>query len=98
MEVAEDEFMCPPHWKMVPASLRAAIQASYPSDEPAAEFLAISQGAIEAVAHKEARSAPRKESAATTTPQEPSAAPPKTSARRPRRTVQLGLFELGEIQ
>ena len=100
VKVADDEFMCPPHWQMVPAPMRAAIQASYrPNTEPSAEFLAIARGAIDAVAHKEARTPPRKKSATpATTPQKPTVAAPKTSGRRRRKAVQLALFELSESQ
>lgn len=95
VELAADQFMCPPHWQMVPAPMRAAIEASYrPHQEPSAEFVAIVQGAIEAVAHKEARSAPRKQATAPAAP--PQA--PKTSGRRRRKAVQLTLFDLRETE
>lgn len=56
--------MCPPHWLMVPAPLREVITANYRAghehDTTASpEFGAVAQAAIDAVAHKEARSAPR---------------------------------------
>lgn len=99
-EVSADEFMCLPHWKMVPAALRAAIQASYPLNVEAmasAEFLAIAQGAIDAVAHKEARTAPRKEADATsTTRKTTSTTAGKNTARRRRKAEQLTLFELSD--
>lgn len=87
---------------MVPAPLRAAIEASYPTNpgpqsEPSAEFLAIAQGAIDAVVHKEARNTPRKApEAAPTTCQEPSTTPRKTTGRRRRKALQLALFELDD--
>lgn len=62
VEVPAETFMCPPHWLMVPAPLRDAITTSYqsgPERGPAPESLAIAQAAIDAVAHKESRGAPR---------------------------------------
>jgi hypothetical protein len=57
-------FMCRLHWFMVPPPLREAIKGSYrPGQEadkqPSSEYVAIAQAAIEAVAHKESRGAPR---------------------------------------
>lgn len=57
-------FMCQPHWLMVPPPLREALNAGpRPGRDYAAaaspEHLAIAQAAVNAVAHKETRSAPR---------------------------------------
>ena len=92
--------MCLPHWKMVPSALRAVIQASYPLNPEAvasAEFLAIAQGAIDAVAHKEARTAPRREAEVTsTTRKTASTTAGKNTARRRSKAEQLTLFELSD--
>jgi hypothetical protein len=82
-EVAPAEVMCPPHWSLVPAPLRETIKASYQPGEEGAphrstESQAIIQAAIDAVAHKESRSAPRR----------------PAIPRSPRKPVQLTLFEL----
>jgi hypothetical protein len=52
-------FMCGPHWRMVPAVLRARVWAVYvPGQEirkdPTREYLDVAREAIEAVAAKEA--------------------------------------------
>ena len=77
-EVAAEVFMCPPHFAMVPASLRDSLKQTMPSgqeidDNPSAEFLAFATAAIAEVAHKEARQRGR---------------PP----RAPKKPVQLALF------
>jgi hypothetical protein len=68
VEVEPAMFMCQPHWFMVPPPLREGIKGSYrPGQEvdkkPSSEYLAIAHAAIEAVAHKESRGAPRKKPA-----------------------------------
>lgn len=79
--VRAQDFMCQPHWLLVPAPLRDVIaanhRAGHENDTTASpEYRAVAQAAVDAVAHKEARSAPR--------------------AARPRRgkPVQLALFDL----
>jgi hypothetical protein len=77
-EVAPETFMCPPHWSMVPASLRDSLKAPVPSgqdidDNPSAEYLAFAKAAIADVAHKEARQRGR-------------------TVRTPNKPVQLALF------
>jgi hypothetical protein len=60
VEVPAGMFMCQPHWFMVPPPLREAIKTSYQTGHDSApECLAIAQAAADAVAHKEARGAPR---------------------------------------
>ena len=56
--------MCQPHWLLVPAPLRDVFKANYrahPEHDTTAspEYGAVAQAAVDAVAHKEARSAPR---------------------------------------
>lgn len=61
VEVPRAMFMCHPHWFMVPPPLREAIKATYrPDQQPSGEYQDLARAAIDAVAHKEARSAPRK--------------------------------------
>lgn len=85
VEVLPAMFMCQPHWFMVPPSLRDALKSSYRSGQesdkqPSAEYLAIAQAAIDAVAHKESRAAASK----------------PATPRPPRKPVQLALFELAD--
>jgi hypothetical protein len=77
-EVPPEMFMCPPHWSMIPASLRGSLKATVPSgqdiaDNPPPEYLAFAKAAIADVAHKEARQRGR-------------------TARSPKKPVQLALF------
>jgi hypothetical protein len=65
VEVEPAMFMCRPHWFMVPPPLREAIKSSYRPGQEAdkqasSEYLALAHAAIDAVAHKELRGAPRK--------------------------------------
>ncbi|SBS76622.1 hypothetical protein MHPYR_340031 [uncultured Mycobacterium sp.] len=81
VEVAAADFMCQPHWLLVPAPLREAIKTSYQTGhehDPAPELSAIAQAAVDAVAHQESRSAPRA---------------PRPRRGKP---VQLALFDLAE--
>ena len=53
-------LMCPKHWRMVPAQLKAGVWATYvPGQEvrknPTGEYMVASQAAIDAVAVKEGR-------------------------------------------
>jgi hypothetical protein len=64
VEVEPAMFMCRPHWFMVPPPLREAIKGSYRpgqevDEQASGEYLALAHAAIDAVAHKESRGAPR---------------------------------------
>ncbi|SLJ80585.1 hypothetical protein [Mycobacteroides abscessus] len=48
-------FMCGPHWKLVPAAMRMAIEQS---PDPTATATPIAKAAIAAVAHRESRTKP----------------------------------------
>lgn len=80
-------LMCARHLAMVPPGIRHVIASSA---DPAACPPAILTAAIDAVAHKESRLAPR-----TPRPQPP---PPRPPAPKPAKTVrkhdQLALFDL----
>lgn len=67
-------FMCPRHMSMVPPPLRDAIKATYRpghdiDQQPSNEYRELARAAIDAVAHKEARNAPR--TPAPRTPRKP---------------------------
>ena len=59
VEVPAGTFMCPPHWSMVPPPLREALTVGHHDAASSPEYRAIAQAAVDAVAHKERRAAPR---------------------------------------
>jgi len=50
-------FMCDAHWLMIPPALRAAVNNNTDRPEPSCEDLLLRRGAIDAIAHAEARRA-----------------------------------------
>ncbi len=49
--IPRTHLMCPPHWSLVPAPLRVAVEAAYHSGG-ASDWLAASEAAVDAVAAK----------------------------------------------
>lgn len=105
-DVDPSNFMCLPHWRMLPAPMRDAIKALYRpgheiDNEPSAEYLAIARAAVDAVAHKESRRPPAPSLAAPAADPVPAEAP-APGVRKPRQArkkaspgskpVQLTLF------
>lgn len=111
-EIEPAQFMCQLHRDMIPAPMREAIKVLCGSDrqarqQHAAEYLAITEAAINAVAHKESRQSRSAGAAAGPGPAAPTApatssapVPPEGSKSRrgrnnPRPTpaaIQLALF------
>jgi hypothetical protein len=65
-DLSPDEFMCPRHVVLIPASLRTSIEAACLNGHelgthPSTEYLAYANAAIAEVAHKEARRGCRKD-------------------------------------
>ena len=87
-------LMCARHLAMVPPGIRHVIASSA---DPAACPPAILTAAIDAVAHKESRSAPRTPPKPIPAPRPPATKPAKARRKRAkagRKPVQLTLFDL----